>query len=213
MATTPAPRRRNKRPQGPTGLTQAERSEGTISGLVATARGLFAERGFAHTSIEEIVRAAGVTRGALYHHFDGKTAVFRAVFENEVRALAERTAAAGLRRRDPWRQVEAGCLEFLDASRDPGVQRIVLIDAMSVLGWEALREIEGRHTLALLMQGLENAMEAGKLRRRPVAPLAHLLFGAMCEASMVAARDADPDRAMRDVRKEVHDLLRTVARS
>jgi AcrR family transcriptional regulator len=203
-----APRRRRGR-EGP---TFAERSEATTQELIRTARTLFAERGFGGTSIEDIVRAAGVTRGALYHHFDSKTDVFRAVFEDEERELAARLAEAGGRKRDPWRQLEAGCLEFVDVCLDPGHRQIVLIDGPAVLGWETMRAIEHRYTLALTRRGIEAAMEAGQIRRRPVEPLAHLLFGALCEAAMMLARAGDRDEARRAVRREVKDLLAAIAR-
>jgi AcrR family transcriptional regulator len=191
--------------------TFAERSEATTQELVRTARGLFAERGFGDTPIEDIVRAAGVTRGALYHHFDSKTDVFRAVFEEEERELAARLSEAAGGHRDPWRRFEAGCLEFVDACLDPGHRRIVLIDAVAVLGWEAMREIEYRYTLALTRRGLEAAMEAGQIRSRPVDPLAHLLFGALCEAAMMLARAPDQEEAGRAVRREVKGLLAAIA--
>jgi AcrR family transcriptional regulator len=179
--------------------------------LVETARELFASKGFAETSIEDIVRTAGVTRGALYHHFGGKADIFRAVVEDEAERLAERVQRAALKKRDPWQQIEAGCLEFLDACLDPAVQRIGLLDAPSVLGWQALREIDLRHSLALLLRALEGAMAEGKLRRRPPAPLAHLLFGALCEAGILVARATDTRRAMREVSREVQTLLGALA--
>jgi|1186.fasta_scaffold10644_2 AcrR family transcriptional regulator len=195
----------------PTRRSNAERSEATIKELVAVARGLFAERGYGATSIEDVVRAAGVTRGALYHHFAGKEEVFRAVFEELQRELAKQIRAAAAGKRDPWRRMEAGCMAFLDAVRDPGVQQIALIDAPAVLGWDGLREIEHRHTLSMWRDALQSAMDEGKLRRRPVEPLAHLLFGALCEAAMMAARSPESDRAMDDVRREVRSLLKAVA--
>jgi AcrR family transcriptional regulator len=193
--------------------TQAERSESTVHDLVKAARPLFAERGFSGTSIEDIVRAAGVTRGALYHHFGSKTDVFRAVFEAEERDLVEHTRAVGMRRRDAWAQFEAGCLAAMDAFLEPATQQIVLIDGPAVLGWDQVREIEYRYTMASLRHGLEHAMEAGKLRKRPAAPLAHLLFGAICEGSMAAARPDDRDATMRAVRRELKNLLDAVAQA
>lgn len=190
--------------------TFAERSEATTSDLVRTAHGLFAERGFAGTSIEDIVRAAGVTRGALYHHFKSKTDVFRAVFEAEERDLAARLAAAGARKRDPWHQLEAGCLEFVDVCLDPGHLQIVLIDAPAALGWEGMREIEHRYTLSMVQRTIEAAMDAGQIRRRPAEPLAHLLFGALCEVAMMLARAQDRDSARPAVRREVKDLLESL---
>ena len=184
-----------------------------VQHLLKTARELFASKGFAETSIEDIVRTAGVTRGALYHHFDGKVDIFRAVVAVEAERLAERLQRAALNEEDPWRQLEAGCLEFLDACLDPAVQQIGLLDAPAVLGWQELREIDLRHSLALLLQGLESAMAEGKLRRRPPVPLAHLLFGAMCEAGMLVARATDTRQARRDVGREVRALLGGLAKT
>jgi AcrR family transcriptional regulator len=181
--------------------------------LVETARELFASKGFAETSIEDIVRTAGVTRGALYHHFGGKADIFRAVVELEAERLARRLQRAALKEQDPWRQIEAGCLEFLEACLDPAVRQIGLLDAPAVLGWGELREIDLRHSLALLLQSLESAMAEGKLRRRPPAPLAHLLFGAMCEAGMLVARAPDTRHAMGEIGREVRALLGGLAKS
>jgi AcrR family transcriptional regulator len=200
-----------RKPRPPVRRTQVERSEATVSHLVATARDLFATRGFADTSIEDIVRAAGVTRGALYHHFENKTELFRAVVEAEARRLSERVVAAAQHKRDPWKQVEIGALAFLDACVDPDVQRILLIDAASVLGWAGLREIESRSTMALLTLGIENSIREKKLRRRDPEALTSILFGAMCELSMVAARASDQGAALASARKELQALLRDIA--
>jgi AcrR family transcriptional regulator len=200
-----------RRLQRRAGLTQAERSEETVQRLLETARELFASKGFAETSIEDIVRTAGVTRGALYHHFGGKADIFRAVVEDEAERLAQRVQRAALKKRDPWQQIEAGCREFLDACLDPAVWQIGLLDAPSVLGWQELREIDSRHSLALLHQALERAMAEGRLRERPPAPLAHLLFGALCEAGILVAGATDRRRAMREVGREVQALLRGLA--
>lgn len=191
--------------------TQAERSEATTKQLVGVARDLFAERGFAGTSIEDIVQAAGVTRGALYHHFDSKTDVFRAVFEDAQRDIARMTVEAARMKRGAWRQIEAGATATLDAFLDPGLQQIVLLDAAAVLGWEGRREIQSRHCIVLWVRGLENAIAEGTLRKRPVEPLAHILFGAVCEAAMTVARADDQQRAMHDVRREVRELLAALA--
>jgi AcrR family transcriptional regulator len=211
--TTPPARGTERRLQRQVRTAQAERSEATVQQLLETARGLFATKGYAETSIEDIVSTAGVTRGALYHHFGGKADIFRAVVEHEAERLAQRLQRAALKEQDPWRQIEAGCLEFLDACLDPAVRQIGLLDAPAVLGWQELREIDLRHSLALLLQGLESAMAEGKLRRRPPAPLAHLLFGAMCEAGMLVARAEDRRHAMRDVGREVRALLGGLAKT
>jgi AcrR family transcriptional regulator len=180
---------------------------------VATARTLFAERGFRATSIEDIVRAAGVTRGALYHHFESKTDVFRAVFEDQERELAAISVRAAQGKRDPWRHIEAGCMAFLDACLDPRVQQIALLDGPAVLGWEGAREIERRYTLSLWRLTLEEAVAQGKLGKRPIEPLAHLLFGALCEGAMMAVRADDQRRAMRELRREFRNMLESIANS
>ena len=205
------PETQTRRRRARSGPTFAERSEATTQELIRTARALFAERGFAETSIEDVVRAAGVTRGALYHHFTSKTDVFRAVFEAEEQELAARLSAEAAKRRDPWEQLEAGCLEFIDVCLDKGHRQIVLIDGPAVLGWKAMREIEYRYTLALTRAGIVGAMQAGQIRRRPPDPLAHLVFGALCEAAMMLARAEDRDAARRAVRREGKDLLAAIA--
>src|SRR4051812_15705305 len=164
-----------------TSRTQAERSEATQSVLVSTARRLFAERGYASVGTEEIVRAAGVTRGALYHHFDGKAGLFQAVFEQLEAQLAQRLADEALSKPDPWDAMVAGLEMFLDVCTEPEVQRIALLDAPWVLGWETWREIEGRYGLGLVRLGLETLTEAGIAEPQPIDPLAHAILGMLTE--------------------------------
>jgi AcrR family transcriptional regulator len=192
--------------------TQAERSEATIGELVSAARTLFAERGFAGTSIEDIVRAAGVTRGALYHHFADKTELFRAVLEEEEKALVRASAEAAARKRGAWSKVEAGCDAFLDACLDKGVQQIVVTDAPAVLGWDAVREIEFGYWLTTTTRSIEKAIAEGTLPERPAEPLAHLIFGALCEGSYVIVGASDQRAAMNEVRGELRRLLRSLAK-
>ena len=190
--------------------TQRERSETTVAALVAAARDLFANDGYAATSLDAVATAAGVTKGALYHHFAGKRELFRAVYEHEQEQLVAALGEAYARKRDPWDGFEAGCRAFIESSLDPGLQRITLLDAPGVLGWEAIREIESP-ALALTELGIERAMEAGRLPRRPAQPLAHLLFGAMCEGSMKIARAEDPAAMQRAVWAELRRVLRALA--
>jgi AcrR family transcriptional regulator len=171
--------------------TQAERSEATRAALTAAGRRLFAERGFGGVGTEELVQAAGVTRGALYHHFEGKADLFRAVFEEVERELAERFASEALSRPDPWEGMMAALEMFLDVCGEPDVQRIALLDAPSVLGWEAWREIEARYGLGLIKLALQNLIDAGRMEPQPVDPLAHALLGALVEAGLYVARADD----------------------
>src|ERR687893_1064543 len=172
--------------------TQKERSEATTSELVEVARRLFAADGYAATSLDDVVRGAGVTKGALYHHFGGKRDLFLAVYEREQQRLAQVQFEAFARRKGSWDGFMAGSQAFFEASLDPGVQRITLLDAPSVLGWETMREVEGRYGAAQLHHAIEALIHDGDLPPRPVAPLANMLFGAMCEAAMMVARSQSP---------------------
>src|SRR5688572_26412367 len=148
--------------------TQAQRSEQTRGALIAVARGLFAERGYAQVGTEEIVRAAGVTRGALYHHFDGKRDLLRAVYEQLEAEIATEVAAGVEPGASMLDTLAAGAQLFLDHCMEPEVQRIVLLDAPAVLGWEEWREIGARYGLGLISALLTAGMESGELRRQPV---------------------------------------------
>jgi AcrR family transcriptional regulator len=187
--------------------SQAERSAATTERLQASARRLFAEKGYAATSLGDIVADAGLTKGAIYHHFAGKEEVFKDVFEREQRALVRVVADAALRERDPWDGFRAGWHAFLDASQDPSVQRITLVEAPIALGWQGARHIGSSYTIALLAAGLERAMEAGRIVDRPVRPLARLLFAAMCEGSMIIAGATDQQQARHEVSEAVDALL------
>jgi len=185
----------------------AERSEETRQALITEARALFAQRGFAGVGTEEIVRAARMTRGALYHHFESKEDLFRAVYEEVERELVERIAATALSAADPLEALRAGARAFLDACEDPAVQRIALIDAPSVLGWEQWREIGLRYGFGLVQGTLEAAMDAGLIERQPVRPLAHLLLGSIDEAGMLVARADDRGETKRAVAAAIDRYL------
>lgn len=191
--------------------TQQERSEKTVAALVEAARLLFAKQGFAATSLDDILAATKMTRGALYHHFDGKAALFRAVFEEQEKILTAEVAKAAADKRGAWQAFRAGCDGFLQACLDPATQRIILIDAPAVLGWDVMREIEARYALALLRGGLQRIMDEGKLARRPIEPLAVILLGALSEAAMAIARAPDPKTAAQDARREIDRLLKALA--
>lgn len=174
---------------------KAEQSEATRSALLSVARDLFGTRGFNEVSTEEIVRRAGVTRGALYHHFRGKDDLFRAVYEELERSMAEKVATAALTQEDPLEQQRAGWNAFLDGCLDPAVQRIALLDAPSVLGLETWRAIAAAYGLTLVRTGLESLIAAGLVEDQPVEPLAHLVLGALSEAGMVIAESEDREAA------------------
>lgn len=187
--------------------TQQQRSDATRAQLLEAARECFAADGYAATLLDDVVRRAGVTKGALYHHYKGKRELFEAVFEREQQQLAEIAAGAYARKRDHWAGVHASCRAHLEATLDPGVQRITLLDGPSVLGWERLRELEDRHGIAALRRGLRRAVDEGIIAPRPIEPLLQMLYGALCEAAMYAARSEDPAKATREVLAEVRVML------
>jgi AcrR family transcriptional regulator len=174
--------------------TQAERTEATRGRLIATARRLFAEKGFAATSTEEILSEAAVSRGALYHHFPSKTDLFQATFEvveDEVTAQVLTAATAG-GETDPMRILELGFDAFLDQCVNPEVQRIVMLDGPTVLGWDTWHELDERYAFGTLKTVLGLAAQTGRIEESAVDPLAHLLLGAIMQAGMVVARAHDP---------------------
>jgi AcrR family transcriptional regulator len=189
--------------------SQAERSEATRAALIEAARPLFAERGYAAVGTEEIVRAAGVTRGALYHHFDGKRELFEAVYVQIEVELAERIANGALSSgaAAPLEAMRAGAKMFLEACTVPEVQQVVLLDGPSVLGWDRWREIGAEHGLGLIKATLQAGVDAGAIAEQPVRPLAHVLMGALDEAAMLVARAENPEAARAEVGRTIDTLL------
>ncbi len=171
---------------------RAARGEATRAELVRAGRELFTEHGYSAVGTTEIVRRAGVTRGAMYHHFRDKKDLFRAVYEQTESEVVERTAAAMEGEEDPWSLLVGGIRSFFDACTDPTLMQIGLVDAPAVLGWEEWRAIGGRYGLGLITFGLKGAMDTGVLRSADVEQLAHLLFGALGEAAMLIANAEDP---------------------
>lgn len=171
--------------------TQAQRTEATREALIAAARKLFTERGYEEVGTEEIVRAAGVTRGALYHHFGDKASLLRATYERIEAESTERVAriVLGSELESPLEAMKAGIEAFLDECAKPELRQIALHDAPAVLGWERWREIGAANGLGLIEASLAAAIEAGEIRQLPVGATAHLLMGALDEAAMLLARD------------------------
>jgi AcrR family transcriptional regulator len=189
--------------------TKAGQREATTAALIAAARELFAERGYAGVGTEEIVARAGVTRGALYHHFKGgKEELFRAVLvQVSADTMLEVARLAGAKGSDPFEELVAGADAFLDACTTPEVQRIMLIDGPAVLGWEVWRAIDAEHGLGLLETALQNAMDAGKLMPAPTRAVAQVVMSALNEAAMVVARADDPRTAREEMGTTVRRLL------
>jgi AcrR family transcriptional regulator len=175
--------------------TQAERTSATRGRLVSTARRLFAERGFAATSTEEILEAASASRGAMYHHFTSKTELFQAAFEAVEDDLTTAVITAALDETDPMRQLSVGFAVFLDRCLEIDVQRIVMLEGPTVLGWDTWHELDERYAFGSLKAVLASAAETGRIEADMVEPLSHLLLGAVMQAGMVVARSDDPAAA------------------
>jgi AcrR family transcriptional regulator len=178
----------------------------TRAALVIAARQLFGEKGFADTSIDEIVTRAGVTKGALYHHFDGKEDLFKAVFEQVQREVSDQAVAEFLGP-DSWEALLKGCSLWVDAHLDPSVRRIVLQDARAVLPWDDVRAIENRFGAVALRGALRKAMHAGVLERQPLRPMALLLLGALSEGCLYIAEADDPRAARTEIGLLIAEIL------
>ena len=189
--------------------TQAERSAETRESLIAAARTLFAAHGFADVALETIVRAAGVTRGALYHHFPDKTELFAAAFEQVEGEVAARMgeAIASADETDPVEVMRLGARFWLDACADPEIQRIVLVDAPAVLGWTRWTEIGNRYNTGLVRDMLTSAIQSGRIPPQPVEATALTMLGAMREATLYVALAQDHDQARREAGSVIDRLI------
>jgi AcrR family transcriptional regulator len=190
--------------------TQAERTEATRGRLVATARRLFAEQGFAATSTEEILEAASVSRGAMYHHFSSKTELFQAAFEAVEDDLTAEVLTAAAAESEPVRQLSRGFASFLDQCLRAEVQRIVMLEGPTVLGWDTWHELDERYAFGSLKAVLGRLAEQGRLAPDAIDPWAHLLLGALMQAGMVVARAEDPDSAKRAMTATFEQILSAI---
>ena len=192
--------------------TQAERAAETREALIAAARRLFAAQGFAEVALETIVRAAGVTRGALYHHFADKTELFAAVFEQVEGEVAAQMgeAIAATNETDPVEVMRLGADFWLDACSDPEVQRIVLVDAPAVLGWTRWTEIGNRYNIGLVRALLTNAIETGRIPPQPIEATALTMLGAMREVTLYVARAEDHDQARQEAGAVMNRLIQAL---
>ncbi|MFF2778084.1 TetR/AcrR family transcriptional regulator [Streptomyces sp. NPDC058052] len=180
-------------------VNRAEQRAATRRALLDEGRRRFAADGYHHVVLAEVARAAGVTKGAAYHHFDSKAGLFRAVVAEVQRELGERVAAEAERHEDLWEQLRAGCRAFLDAGTDPAVRRILLVDAPTVLGWDEWRALDEESSARHLAEALTALAEAGVIADQPVEPLARLLSGAMNEGALWIARGGDPGATVRSL--------------
>ena len=193
--------------------TQAERSAATRDALVTAARGLFGARGYANVGTEEVVRAAGVSRGALYHHFADKAELFAAVLESVEETTNARVVAAVLAAGpdDPITAMQRGTAAFLDVCAEPEMARIMLIDAPAVLGAQGWSDASTESDIGLVVQLITHGIELGRIRPQPAVPLARILLGALREAALFLASAPDPAAAREEVGAVLNGIIESVA--
>ena len=176
-------------------IGKAEQTEITTRRLLDVGRELFALQGYADTKIEEIVLAVGLTRGALYHHYKNKEALFRAVFLELESEIGARVAQASSKESDDWGRFIAGCREFLRACLDPAIRQIVMLDAPAVLGMDSWRSADEEHSTYLLRESLAHLQTVGKIAEVDVDGLTALLNGALNDAALWIASSANSEAA------------------
>lgn len=195
--------------------SQEDRSRATRAALEQAGRRLFAERGFAATSAEELVTEAGVTRGALHHHYGDKRGLFLAVLEKiEVETTQEIENVIGAGNPDDiLTSMAIGLNVFLEICQRPEMIRITLYDGPAVLGWQAFREFEARHGLGLVIAQLERARDAGLIADAPIQVLAQLIFSAVTEAGLIVAHATDKAAAQAQAQQSLMLLIGGILRT
>ena len=193
-------------------MKKAEQSEATRTALLQAARELFTERGYADTATEDIARRAGVTRGALYYQFRDKPGLFRAVVEDLNLHIVQKVSSAIQADQegqgDLWdRIVRTGTEAYLDVFLDPTVQRITLIEATTVLGWEEHRELDKKYGFGLIRRVIQELMDVGLIAPQSIETLAHLVLSATTEAALYIARADDIVAARKEMGASLECLL------
>jgi AcrR family transcriptional regulator len=194
-------------------MTKAAQREVTTKRLLEVARAHFTKHGYAQSATEKIVEEAGVTRGALYHHFGSKEGLFKAVLEVVQQEVAARIEAAVSKTNDPWQQLLIGCKTFLSASMDADIQQIMLVDAPAVLGFETWRDIDSQNSMRLLQENIQELADKKIIQTSSVEAFTHLLSGAMNEAALWIARSPQPKKTLVEATKTLEHLLNSVRRA
>ncbi len=171
--------------------TQLERRTETRAAIVRIAKRLFGDRGFAATTMDDIAAGAKVAKGAVYHHFKTKEAVFEAVFDEASHELVAEVDRVARGETDALAAMAAGTQAYFAACGKGAMEQIILRDGPAVLGWERWRAIDSKHFGGKIPRGLSAAMDSGLIARQPIEPLARLLLGAVTEAAVACAGSAD----------------------
>ncbi|KFZ79934.1 transcriptional regulator [Amycolatopsis sp. MJM2582] len=182
-------------------------AEHTRQTLFDTGLRLFAEHEYASLSAEELVRAAGLTRGALYHHFDGKRGLFEAVVDELEHRAAGRIRTAIASSEDPVERTERGVTEFLAVCAEPRYRHVVLLQGPIALGWRRWRELDQKHLGGLVDDTVQAMLATSRIRPHPAKLVAAAFYGALTELALVVAETDDPDQARAQAAELVHDLI------
>ncbi|HEX3513446.1 MAG TPA: TetR/AcrR family transcriptional regulator [Trebonia sp.] len=186
---------------------RAAQGRATRGQLIEVATRLFAEHGYEGTSIEAVLSAAGVSRGALYHHFAGKEALFEAVVSAVSEQVTIELAETVQDCADPLDAMRTAAVAWIGLAADPVIQRIVLVDAPSVLGWDRWRAMDDGRTLGAMRAMLQAISDSGRLPAELVGPFSHMILAALDEIVMVIARAPDSTAAVAEGRMAVQALL------
>ena len=186
---------------------RAAQAAATRHDLLQHARKLFAQKGYADSSTDEVVRRAKVTKGALYHHFSNKLELYRAVVEDMERELVATMAAAAERAGTPQKKLEAACAAYLNACLDSSLTRILVLEAPVVLGWKEWCALAHQHEIAALATYLESVIARSTTGERPLE-MAHVLLGALNTSARVIAQAEDPEKARAQVEGTIDRLLK-----
>jgi AcrR family transcriptional regulator len=187
--------------------TKLEKAASTKAKIISVARRLFATRGYDGTSTEAVLEESRVSRGALYHHFKNKEALFAEVMEAVETDITAATANARRNATDPVEALQQAFNTFLDLACETEVRQIILIDAHSVLGWQKWREIEERYGLGRLKLALKLIASTGRIHEDMVDVFAHILLASLIEVAFIVSRSPDPRAAAKTGRKAIKELL------
>jgi AcrR family transcriptional regulator len=187
------------------------RGQATRLLLITTATRLFTEEGYEGTSIELVLQECGISRGALYHHFVNKEALFEAVLEEVEGHIVQQVSSAALEAPNPFEALRAGCATWLKLAHDPTIKQIVLIDAPSVVGWAAWRELDNRYVLGLLKAGLSRAAAEGWGNNAELVDIhAHMLLATLTEVALLIARSQNVERIIQNGQAVIDQFLRAI---
>lgn len=186
---------------------RVEQGQATRAALIDVATELFATNGYEGTAIPAVLDAAGVSRGALYHHFESKEALFEAVLQSVEAEATLKVTRAARGATDPLDGLRRGCAAYLAMCRDPVVRRISLIDAPAVVGWERWREIDEQHAFGLIKAAIAAIAADGRVKTELIDVMAHVVLAALVEVALLVARADEGRLAIRRGQEAVDELL------